>query len=147
MDYLEHPSFSLWDNRRRWVESMAEPPHECGGYSLSEQATALTADVQAAFCAGAWIAVIVLAAAVIDAQLREDAVPGFVGNSKALIAAAGLDERFQDLRKRRNLLVHSDPARPALTVESQWSDRVSLEQEARKAVQLVFESFYLNPWI
>jgi hypothetical protein len=126
---------------------LAEPPAGWGGYTISEQAAALTADVQAAFCAGAWVAVIVLAAAIVDAQLREDALLGFRGNSKSLIAAAGLDERFQNLRQRRNALVHVDPDNPALTVDSQWSDRRSLEKEARQAVQLMFETFYLNPWV
>jgi hypothetical protein len=147
MDHLEYPSKPIWDERRSWVESLAEPPTAWGGYSISEQAAALSADVQAAFCAGAWAAVVVLGAAVIDAQLREDAIPGFAGNGKDLMTAVGLDARFQDLRKRRNALVHVKPDNPALTVDSQWDDRLSLEREARAAVQLMFEAFYLDPWV
>jgi hypothetical protein len=147
MDHFEHPSMELWEQRRVWIESLAQPPSEWAGYTISEQAAALTADVRAAFCAGAWVAVIVLAAAVIDAQLREDALPGFRGNSKSLIANAGLDERYQNLRKRRNTLVHVDIENPSLTVDNQWSDRSSLEQEARGSVCLMFETFWLDPWV
>lgn len=56
MIHLEHPSQEIWDSRRSWFEQRAEPP-ENGGYLLSEQACALIADLQCAFCAGAWIAV------------------------------------------------------------------------------------------
>jgi hypothetical protein len=147
MHHLEYPSRQLWDERRRWVEELAEPPAALGGYSISEQAAALSADVQAAFCAGAWLAVVVLAAAAIDAQLREDAAPGFTGNAKELMTAVGLDARFQELRKRRNALVHVSPDEPAVTVDIQWNDRRSLEKEAQDAVQLMFETFYLNPWV
>ena len=64
MDHLDHPSKIIWDCRRLWFESRAESPG-AGGYLLSEQACALVADLQCAFCAGAWIAVIVLAAAAV----------------------------------------------------------------------------------
>ena len=147
MDHLEYPAEQVWDERRRWVESLAEPPTAWGGYSISEQAAALSADVQASFCAGAWVAVVVLAAAVIDAQLREDAMPGFAGNARDLITAVGLDARFQELRKRRNALVHVKPDNPALTVDGQWDDRLALEKEARAAIELMFETFHLDLWV
>ena len=147
MEHLEHPSKQLWEERQRWVEALAEAPGAWGGYAVGEQAAALSADAQGAFCAGAWLAVIVLAAAAIDAQLRADAVPGFAGNTKELITEAGLDSRFQELRKRRNALVHANLDDPSVTVDLQWDDRNSIEKEARDAVQLMFEAFYLNPWV
>lgn len=113
---------------------------------VSEQACALTADVQAAFCAGAWVAVIVLAMAVVDASLRETEVPGFSGNTKELIRIAGASPQLQSLRVRRNAFVHLNPDHPAITVDQQWADRERLEQEARSAVTLMFEAFYLSPW-
>ena len=40
---------------------------------------------------------------------------------------------------------HLDPENPAITVDQQWDNRKELEQEARQAVELMFEAFYLDP--
>lgn len=124
---------------------MEEQARGEGSFLLSEQACALTAEVQAVFCAGAWAAVIILALAVVDAALRETELPGFTGNTQQLLAQAGANPRLQALRRRRNTLVHLNPESPAITVDQQWSDRAQLEQEARQAITLMFEAFYLSP--
>ncbi len=142
MIHLEHPSNEMWELRRNWFEQKAEPPDD-GGYLLSEQACAVVVDLQCAFCAGAWIAVVVLAAAAIDAHLHD--AEGFTGNAKRAIDEAGADLQLHTLRKRRNALIHSDPDSPAITVDQQWSERVRLEEDARLAVELVFRVFYANP--
>lgn len=103
------------------------------------------ADLQRAFCADAWIAVIVLAAAAIDAHLRD--TDGAKGNAKDAIDQAGGDSQMHKLRKRRNTLVHLYPSNPAITVDQQWSTRDELEKEARLAIELVFRSFYSEPWV
>lgn len=142
MIHLEHLSLEMWKERRDWFEQNAEPPDD-GGYLLSEQACALTADLQCAFCAGAWIAVIVLAAATIDAHLHD--AEGFSGNAKRAIDAAGAGPQLHALRKRRNRLIHADSDNPAITIDQQWSERLLLEEDARLAVKLVFRVFYANP--
>lgn len=141
MIHLEHPANDLWEERRDWFEQKAEP--DDGGYLVSEHACAVVADLQCAFCAGAWIAVVVLAAAAIDAHLHD--AEGFTGNAKRVIDEAGADPFLHTLRKRRNALIHSDPDNPAITVDQQWFDRVRLEEDARLAVELVFRVFYANP--
>jgi hypothetical protein len=145
MDHLEHALFETWQQRRIWFEHVEEDARGEGAFLVSEQACALAADVQAAFCAGAWAAVIVLAITVVDAALREVEVPGFAGNTKDLIAAAGANDDLQTLRTRRIGFVHVNPEKPALTVDQQWTNRAELEREARSAVQLMFEAFYLSP--
>ncbi len=146
MDHLDHPTKEIWEQRSTWFERVEESARGDGSFIVSEQACALTADVQAAFCAGAWVAVLVLAVAVTDAALREAELPGFTGNTKDLIDAAGADPQLQRLRKRRNALIHLDQNAPAITVDDQWSGRVALEEEARVAVELMFSAFYLTPW-
>lgn len=138
MIHLEHPSHEMWEFRRDWFEQKAEPPDDGG--LVSEQACAVVADLQCAFCAGAWIAVVVLAAAAIDAHLHD--AEGFTGNAKRVIDEAGADTQMHTLRKRRNALIHSDTDSPAITVDQQWSERVKLEEDARLAVELVFRVFY-----
>jgi len=147
MDHLDCPSPSIWEERRRWFEGIEEGACGEGSYLVSEQACALTAEVQAVFCAGAWLAVIVLAMAVVDSALRETEVPGYGGGTKGLIDAACANADLHRLRQRRNALVHVDPTNPALTVDDQWMNRDRLEQEAREAVRLMFEAFYIGPWV
>ena len=145
MDHIEHPSSEIWEQRRRWFEAVDEKAQGEGSYLVSEQACALTADVQATFCAGAWAGVIILSMAVVDAALRETEIPGFKGNTKKLLEAVNANPRLQVMRKRRNELVHVDEEKPALTVDQQWTERDKLEREARKAIELMFEAFFLSP--
>lgn len=145
MDHLDCPTPELWDERRRWFESVDERSRGQGAYLVSEQAWALTADVQAAFCSGAWGAVIILAMCVVDAALRETEVPGFGGNTRDLLHAGGANPELQGLRRRRNAMVHVNPDQPALTVDQQWADRPALEREGRRAVELMFDAFYIGP--
>lgn len=58
MDHLECPSVEVWNERRAWFENLAE---QDGGFLLGEQALAIVADLQAAYCAGAWVAALILA--------------------------------------------------------------------------------------
>jgi hypothetical protein len=145
MEHLDHPSAAVWAQRQAWFERVEESARGEGSYFVSEQACALSAEVQSAFCAGAWVATLFLAMAVVDAALRETEAPGFTGNTRDLLDLVGADPRLQRLRKRRNALVHVDPNSPALTVDQQWSDRSQLEAEAREAVELMFGAFYLSP--
>lgn len=119
MDYLDCPSPKLWEQRRLWFESIEEATRGNGNYFVSEQACALSAEVQAVFCTGAWGAVLILTMSVVDAALRETEVPGFRGNTKDLLDAAGANTELQKLRQRRNSLVHVDPEQPGITVDEQ----------------------------
>lgn len=146
MDHLDCPPPELWEERQRWIENLAfSYENKAGSYDLSEQACALTAEVQSAFCAGAWGAVIIMALCVVEAQLKEWDVPGFKGNMKELLKLAGANPSLQKLRKRRNQLVHVNPEQPAITVDQQWADRNALETEAREAIELMFEALFSSP--
>lgn len=146
MEHLEYPDRTDWESRRTWFEETLERHQGQGSYLVSEQACALIAEVQACFCVGAWVAVTMLVLSVVDAQLRETEIPGFKGNTKDLLDEAGASPALQHLRKRRNTLVHVDPDQPALTVDDQWSKRDELEREAREAIELMFEAFFIGPW-
>ncbi len=143
--WLEYPSYNAWSKREQFFEYLFHSYEESGSYLVSEQACALMGEVQVAFCAGAWLSVIVLTVAVIDAQLRETEL--IEGNTKQILNNLGMHPDFQKLRIRRNALVHLNPENPAITVDQQWANRNELEQEAMKAVKLMFEAFYMNPGI
>ena len=97
MEHLEHPPFKVWEKRRQWFENVETNSRGQGSYFVSDQACALTAEVQAAFCAGAWAGVIILVMAVVDAALRETEVPGFKGSTKRLIDTTGANLLLQYL--------------------------------------------------
>jgi hypothetical protein len=83
--------------------------------------------------------------AVVDGQLRETVVPGFSGSTKNLLNEARANPELQQLRQRRNAIIHSDPENPGITVDQHWSNRKELEGEAKNAVKLMFEAFYISP--
>lgn len=82
--------------------------------------------------------------AVVDSQLREF-TPGFMGSTKRLLMDAQVNPKLQQLRERRNAIIHLDAESPAITVDQQWTNRKELEQEAKQAVELMFEAFYSDP--
>ncbi len=146
MAWLDQPTQEVWETRSTWFEDLSESYENRGGsYFESEQACALCGDVEIAFCAGAWIAVVVLAIAVVDSQLRDAEYPDFKGSTSELIKVLGLNQELQWLRKRRNQLVHVNVANPAFTVDQQWFNQQELEKDARRAIELMFEAFFSSP--
>jgi hypothetical protein len=144
--WLDYPDKNEWESRERWFEQVAEIPDD-GWYDTGEQSCALIGEVQMAFCAGAWVAVIVLCMAVVDSQLRETEFPEFSGNTKQLMSYADVNPKLQYLRQKRNEIIHVDPKNPAITLDKQWCNRSMLEQQAREAVTLMFQAFYSNPGV
>ena len=135
MDQLERPEEAIWDARRLWFEAREGSSAKAGAPAPSEQACALMIDLQAAFCAGAFSAAIILAAAIVDAQ----ATPGASRDA----GVPGLDRKtLRWLRGLRNRLVHEDPANPALTIEDHWMKRDIWERRARRAVETAFAALY-----
>lgn len=143
MEHLELPSFSQWEDRRNWFESHIFRYEEAGSYSVGEQASALISEVQCCFCAGAWVAVVITAQAVMEANLKE--VNNIAGHKRAvdLFKENGFGSlEFCNIRQRRNSLVHAKPGNLALTIDEQWDNREELETEARRVVELMFQVFY-----
>ncbi len=138
MEQLERPEEAIWDARRIWFEAREADCARAGAPAPSEQACALMIDLQAAYCAGAFSAAIVLAAAIVDAQVTPEA-PRDAG-------VPGLDRKtLRWLRGLRNRLVHEDPANPALTIEDHWMKRDIWERRAQRAVEAAFAALYPGP--
>ncbi len=139
MEQLERPEEAVWDARRRWFEEREAARARAGAPAPSEQACALMIDLQAAYCAGAFSAAIVLAAAIVDAQ----APPGAPREAPRSAKVAGLDRKtLRWLRGLRNRLVHEDPANPAITIEDHWMKRDVWERRAQRAVETAFVALY-----
>jgi len=93
-------------------------------------------DLQAVYCAGAWSAAVILAAAIVDCQAR-------ASGTRDTDVPIGLDaDTWRWLRALRNRLVHEDRADPALTIDDQWHHRAEWERHARRAVEAAFAALY-----
>jgi hypothetical protein len=145
VNWFEIPDQEIWEQRQRWFEKLGDSIQGEGSYLVSEQACALIGEARTCFCAGAWIAVIVLVIAVVDAQLRETELPGFRGNTQRLFNDVQANPKLQRLRQRRNAIIHISTDSPAITVDQQWANQKELEQEAKEAIELMFEAFYMSP--
>ena len=134
------PTKEIWDQRIDWLnQANEEAQHPLASYAVSEHACALSMDVYSAFCAGAWISVIILAHAVSDASLRGD-------DSKSTSAAVfGGDPDLTWLRKLRNSLVHAKNESPKITVDDIWLNQEELESNAKRAVKIMFRAIYSDP--
>jgi hypothetical protein len=70
MDHLEHPSLSQWEARRPGLKSISTTTRNWA-HIWSANRFAPIAEVECCFWAGAWAAVIIVAFAVVDANLQE----------------------------------------------------------------------------
>lgn len=120
-----------------WFEGREAASARSGAPAPSEQACALMLDLQATFCAGAWAAVVILSAAIVDSQGREARA---LTGSKDVPGVARSELRW--LRDLRNRLVHEDRTKPVLTVDDQWLRRDRWERHARRAVEAAFAALY-----
>jgi hypothetical protein len=132
MEHLDRPDEVTWDERRLWFEE-TEGRYAAGGAEApGEQTVALMLDLQAAYCAGAWAAVVIVAAAIVDSQGRETFL--------------ALDKKERDwLRRLRNSLAHLRDTGPGITMQDQWTGRHRWEKKARRAVELAFAALYRAP--
>lgn len=146
MDQLDPPEEAIWDERRLWFEEQEARQSRHGAARPSEQACALMIDLQAAFCAGAWSAVIILAAVVTESQVAAAGGRKVGPQGVPETAIPGLDDKeLRWLHRLRNRLVHEDRGDPAITVEDQWLRRDRWESAAKRAVQVALAALYPPP--
>jgi hypothetical protein len=123
-----------FEARHSWIAKIIEAESDGAGLFPSPQADALLAEMTQVFREGAWIATLVLAQAVLDADLAEnDRLDGATLNE--LRHGRG----YVWLRERRNALLHADGPGPAVTVDSRARDVAAWERDARRAVELVIK--------
>jgi|GEM_PF-1975915 len=144
-DLFEQSSSELWEQRRNWIDKELEEAEIGFSYLVSDHATALFMDMQIAFCAGAWLSVIVMAVSVIDAHLRETA-----SNDNNIGTAKLLNEYYEGeninwLRKLRNTYVHLNMEKPTLEMNAWFNNQKELEADAVIAMQMTIKALFQNP--
>ena len=146
MAFLDHVDACVWKSRLHWLEQVDDSyRHPEASYLLSSQGTLLSYDVEKAFCAGAWISVIIMTHAAIDSTIRDTELGDYKSNSKDIFEG---DPELEWLRKRRNRLVHVTDGPHGIPQEELNNVDVfhdSLESDAKRAIQLLFKTIYANP--
>jgi len=135
----------MWEKRSRWIEKEIDIAVS-GGHEVSDHAAALFIELQACYCIGAWISVIILATSVIDAHLREtEANDKKIGTAELLKNFYKGPENIDWLRNLRNKYVHLQLDSSPFKMNAQFGDRSQWEENATKAMRMVIKSFFQNP--
>jgi hypothetical protein len=126
---LEPPSAASWRSRNDWFWRAHDINAGPQPLDLDPQATALLAELELVFCAGAWASVVILAWTLVEAAERR--------------AAHGDETPAADvdwLREQRNRLVHVSAA------STEFPDEAALEAMAQGAVRVVFKTLFAHAW-
>ena len=144
-DIFEYPNQTLWQNRRNWVNKELEEAETGFSYLVSDHATALFMDMQIAYCAGAWLSVIIMSVSVIDAHLREtEAMDNEIGTAK-LLNDYYTGEEINWLRVLRNKYVHANFDKPVLEMNAWFDNQNELEENATKAMTMTIKALFQSP--
>jgi len=117
------------------------------GQVISSHALLLEVDLRIAFCAGAWLSVIVLACAAVEAQRRQVSSHDYASPARDLFAG---NPELNWLRSLRNELAHAgEPG----TKSQLWrvaggdigENQRALEGDAIRAVEVMFREIYTHP--
>ena len=113
---------------------------------LSSHSLLLLIDIERAFCAGAWLSVIALSQASIEATLRQVVNEDYESSAAKLF---GNDAELHWLRDLRNEVLHaSEPGTPS-KLWKRSSDNIpdchsALEPEAQRAVVVAYRAMYIG---
>ncbi|MBI3710096.1 MAG: hypothetical protein HY246_20815 [Proteobacteria bacterium] len=129
---LPPPDPKQWQARGEWFWRAHDINAGPRALEIAAHAELLLGELEAAFCAGAWAATIILAWAIVEAELRDAARSG------------GPPPEAPDvdwLRARRNAVVHDDGRQTA-----DVADGGDLEAAAKGAVRVVFKTLFERHW-
>ena len=124
---LAPPSPAIWQNRADWFWRAHDVNAGPQSLDLDAQATLLLDELEVAYCAGAWAAVVILSWTLVEAALRragDDAQP---------------TQDVDWLRAQRNGLVHIGSA-------GEIPDEAGMEALAQGALRVAFKTLYAVAW-
>jgi hypothetical protein len=134
------PSQSEWDVRReKFDELWLKAINSSGKATSNQHVSSLKIELERCFCSGAWVACVILSSSIVEVYLS-----GLVGGWKGEMAANLLDRlnvvaEWEELKKRRNLLIHGEGANSKLrrlTTDEYRLQRHTLEIEAERSIEL-----------
>ena len=147
MDLFECPSKEIWNKRQEFIFKELEDAEIGLVYFVSDHATALFMDMQVAYCAGAWLSVIVMSISVIDSHLRETEASNDKIGTFQLLNEYFEGEDINWLRQLRNKYVHHNLDKPILEMNDWFDNQEDLEKNATKAIKMTISALFQNPGI
>ena len=136
---LKFISSQTHSKRSQWVQkllddSLDKNSADLHDMNLTPHATALLVEAMNSFCAGNWVATIILVQAVLDIELAtNESLDGVYVNE----LRTGKDLVW--LRNRRNRLLHADNGTHSITETDIVNDDRNLALEAQKSLKMVIK--------
>ena len=129
MPLLAPPDPKLWRARAEWFQRAHDTNAPPRAVDASAREDALLAELEVAFCAGAWAAVAILAWAIVEAEERKH-------------PSERPEPEVDWLRERRNALIHTDPRRG----DEPLPGDAELEEVAQGAVRVALRVLFAGAW-
>ncbi len=101
--------------------------------------------MSSAFCAGAWVSVIVMSISVIDSHLRETEVSEDEIRTVDLLKQYFKGGDLDWLRKLRNKFVHVKDGLSVFNEYDFFDDQDKLEEFAKKAIKVSLKALFQTP--
>jgi len=140
---FECPKQEVWLQRDMFIDNEIESADR-GGHYASDHSIALFMDLRIAYCAGAWLSVIIMSISIIDSHLREtEADDNKIGTAK-LLSDYYTGEDIDWLRKLRNKYVHHNLDKPIFEMNAWFNNQDQWEQDATKAVKMIIVALFQN---
>jgi hypothetical protein len=154
MTPIDPPSHRQWTERLRWFDDRLRRAGGDGPLQVDAQTEAILTELRRVFAAGAWVTALILAQTAIDSDVADQvghddwemeeadmAVGmGSAGGGGLHLNTVRFGRDYVWLRDKRNGYVHNDDRLPAITARELALDSGRLEQEARKAVDLMADA-------
>lgn len=134
MTYRRPPARHTWEQRRSWFESrIAERP------GMPE--SVLLGDIEACFCTGAWLAVLLLCRTVIETQLRQAQGANAAQAPHLRLEVIDADPELAWLRQECEALLGLPPQDRSRTMGERGGAANAGEGQARRAVEVLLRVF------
>ncbi|WP_281684383.1 hypothetical protein [Thalassobaculum salexigens] len=158
MTLIDPPSHRQWTERLRWFDDRLRRAGGGGPLQVDAQTEAILTELRRVFAAGAWVTAVILAQTAIDSDVADQvghddwemeeadvavgmsAGGGAGGGGGLHLNTVRFGRDYVWLRDKRNGYVHNDDRLPAITARELALEAARLEQEARKAVELMADA-------
>lgn len=138
------PKVPTWEARRVQFRTFEFAALGNKAWSNHPQIEPLIYELEHCYCAGAWIAALVLAHSLVELHMHSKGL----GNKKKwgeYLGPLGLDTRVRWLCDRRNALLHmKDPSVPSVRITEIVDDREGIYRDAKVAVIIALKVAFLD---
>jgi hypothetical protein len=136
---MEKELLKSWQKRQEWINGEIDNAGlEC--CDACDHSIALFMDMSLAYCAGAWLSVIIMSISVIDAHLRgTEALNDKLGTAK-MLNDYYQGENIDWLRGLRNKYVHFKVDNPIFEMNDFFDKQEEFEKEATIAIKMTIKA-------